>query len=693
MSLPALPQDHASGWGPIVRSWLQAAVSTSAQSLTSGQQAQAQSNIGLVAQPSAPQRANLVRNPLGASVKNIYGWVVSRVTAAVQAGYVRCTISDTTATDLAQRITPRTTTWQAVEASTSRQFSADVRSNTGLPMKITVTFYTSGGSSISSVSSATAVPNDTTWTTLSVTATTPATAAAAYVQIGISGTSARTAGQWFDVRNAFVGDGGAYFDGDTGQVAGAVCRWSGRPGDSSSYAGASPSPARLGGVTTEVPSSQGVADALIMIRQPGLSVQMWGARGDGVTDDTAAIQAALDAARPTRSAPAAGISGARLYFPPGEYLISDTLSVYRWAGLIEGAGVGASPSYATSPGNGSVLRWTGASDRPMVKLKDSRHVKISNLRLEGNDASQPTYLIECNNLTADNQGHNSNLVFDGLYLGTFSWSSQGTDKGAAAGGIGWTGDNGNNDQFVVRDCFIRGCGTGLYVPNSQSIWGSIENTTLWGCTIGLRSSASLMGKNVRFQLCGKDVQVDASAQVDIHGWFSEHSGMVAYASSQGRIIARGGQWTLHSDLGVNPFIQHDVAINNGGVFLVGMYIDTALSPFPKIKMTATAASSYLGRLSIRDCRLLMDLSRFDISTSGTSGVEVNLQYGDYNVRGLRLTAGNTLSAAPSTLAGYGLPQSVVTATPGSTFQRLDGGAATSFYVKESGTGNTGWVAK
>jgi hypothetical protein len=30
---------------------------------------------------------------------------------------------------------------------------------------------------------------------------------------------------------------------------------------------------------------------------------------------------------------------------------------------------------------------------------------------------------------------------------------------------------------------------------------------------------------------------------------------------------------------------------------------------------------------------------------------------------------------------------------GSTFVRLDGGAATSLYVKESGTSNTGWVGK
>lgn len=44
-------------------------------------------------------------------------------------------------------------------------------------------------------------------------------------------------------------------------------------------------------------------------------------------------------------------------------------------------------------------------------------------------------------------------------------------------------------------------------------------------------------------------------------------------------------------------------------------------------------------------------------------------------------------------SGSGTPQGVVTAAVGSLFTRTDGGANTTLYVKESGTGNTGWVAK
>jgi hypothetical protein len=45
------------------------------------------------------------------------------------------------------------------------------------------------------------------------------------------------------------------------------------------------------------------------------------------------------------------------------------------------------------------------------------------------------------------------------------------------------------------------------------------------------------------------------------------------------------------------------------------------------------------------------------------------------------------------LSGSGDPENTVAAPVGSTWMRTDGGALTTLYVKESGTGNTGWVGK
>lgn len=50
------------------------------------------------------------------------------------------------------------------------------------------------------------------------------------------------------------------------------------------------------------------------------------------------------------------------------------------------------------------------------------------------------------------------------------------------------------------------------------------------------------------------------------------------------------------------------------------------------------------------------------------------------------------TTGPSWSSGTGSPEGVVTAPVGSTYSRTDGGTNTSTYRKESGTGNTGWVA-
>ena len=50
-------------------------------------------------------------------------------------------------------------------------------------------------------------------------------------------------------------------------------------------------------------------------------------------------------------------------------------------------------------------------------------------------------------------------------------------------------------------------------------------------------------------------------------------------------------------------------------------------------------------------------------------------------------------AQPLIFTGSGPPEGHVTAPVGSLYTRTDGGTGTTLYVKEKGTGATGWVAK
>lgn len=51
------------------------------------------------------------------------------------------------------------------------------------------------------------------------------------------------------------------------------------------------------------------------------------------------------------------------------------------------------------------------------------------------------------------------------------------------------------------------------------------------------------------------------------------------------------------------------------------------------------------------------------------------------------------TASVSLTTGAGTPEGSIVAQVGSIHLRTDGGASTTFYVKETGVGNTGWVAK
>lgn len=78
------------------------------------------------------------------------------------------------------------------------------------------------------------------------------------------------------------------------------------------------------------------------------------------------------------------------------------------------------------------------------------------------------------------------------------------------------------------------------------------------------------------------------------------------------------------------------------------------------------------------------VKRWGVGTAGGA-------YMEYAIGGLTLVGQNLIAA--NVKRGAGTPEGSVTGVVGDIYQRTDGGAGTCLYVKESGTGNTGWVAK
>lgn len=169
------------------------------------------------------------------------------------------------------------------------------------------------------------------------------------------------------------------FGGDPGQI---LRKTTGADYD---YAWGDPLGVPGGGTTGQVLQKASTSDFDTVWSTPsatGNSVKTYGAIGDGVADDTAAIQAALNA-------------GGAVYFPMGEYKVSAPLRVEldgmsligEGAGNRKGAtqggvGVRIMPS-ATFSGSAILLVQRAADDRPLS------HVHISDISIDGDNKSGP----------------------------------------------------------------------------------------------------------------------------------------------------------------------------------------------------------------------------------------------------------------------------------------------------------------
>ena len=133
----------------------------------------------------------------------------------------------------------------------------------------------------------------------------------------------------------------------------------------------------------------------------------YGAVGDGVTDDTAAINAALNACRAALSASiiptGAGVT-ATLEIPYGIYLITDSLNF---------TGLKGTNWLVNCNGAKILAKCTG---KPAIDLLHSSGYTFKNLMIWGHVTSTPTYGIQQGRATAADDGSTANGLFEGLYI-------------------------------------------------------------------------------------------------------------------------------------------------------------------------------------------------------------------------------------------------------------------------------------
>lgn len=104
-----------------------------------------------------------------------------------------------------------------------------------------------------------------------------------------------------------------------------------------------------------------------MVHEGDLNVRAFGAAGDGQSDDTAAMQKAIDAAAETRGT---------VLFPAGVYLCS-TLKLHSHVGLL------GHPTWSYRDFGGAVLQLTDQEARCLLDLTGAFGVTVNGLNLDG----------------------------------------------------------------------------------------------------------------------------------------------------------------------------------------------------------------------------------------------------------------------------------------------------------------------
>ncbi len=237
-------------------------------------------------------------------------------------------------------------------------------------------------------------------------------------------------------------------------------------------------------------------------------VRDYGAKGDGKTDDTAAIQEALSAA-------SRGKEPGPVLIPTGNYLVSKTLIIDRVSGLIvrgegsRGIGVPLSPN-GVHVGRGSCLIWAGQAGGTLLETKGIGACSFYDLAFSGRDQRAVTDRTQragilWHVISPKNHGNMINRL-SGI-------SFNDADVGLQMGG--GTEDWKNNDSDILFDFLtFRDLGTGFLVKHLQGVNYQFNFLFGLGCGIVLHfeKGGNVMASNLQLTGCYTAVRIDQACR-------------------------------------------------------------------------------------------------------------------------------------------------------------------------------------
>jgi uncharacterized protein YjbI with pentapeptide repeats len=276
-----------------------------------------------------------------------------------------------------------------------------------------------------------------------------------------------------------------------------------------------------------------------MINGAVINVFDYGATGDGVTDDTAAIQAAVNAGLATKPTGAGSTNnGQTVFFPYGKYRISDAITIYEGcnlcgeqSGLVNaGAGFSTGTIFILSDTKPNGSAWTSTTlvggntiaKRVMFTVIDGGPIVMQNFGAitQGNNDIDSVFLLSGNNFAVPynnvgvTQGRFSGLrvfafesVFQGSRFQDITIENCGFEynravfrpvAGTNGGAYGFGGINSVTTQYFANFyTLISGTGTTFTDSNFSSCIFSLADNSSLSLVTGSGGEMS----NVHFASC------------------------------------------------------------------------------------------------------------------------------------------------------------------------------------------------